>query len=99
MKSMDVSVMNTATTTVDDECFNGLHDLFMLFDDATDIIQIDRIKIEHVSSILLVCVADAAECLVRCHDGSVEFVEYVYHLRIACCHMPLPLSLSQALLL
>ncbi len=79
---MDVSVMNTTTTTItaDVECFNGLRDLFMRFD-LPDIKPIDLLKIEHVSSIsiqfqqlsvLLGCAADAAACLVRCHTGSVD---------------------------
>ena len=53
MESMGVSVMNTTTISADIECFNVILYLFIRFD-VTDIIQIDRIKIEHVSSIPII---------------------------------------------
>ncbi len=67
--------LSTTTITADVECLNVLLDLFMRFD-AKDY-TLDRLKqIEHLSSIpikfqllsvLLVCVADATECLVMSH--------------------------------
>ncbi len=79
-------LLSTLTITADVECLNVLLDLFMCFnakDDASD--RLRQIKHSSLSSIpikfqllsvLLVCAADAAECLVRFHTGSVQCFEY-----------------------